>query len=108
MEELVIWGAGAIGGAIGAALARSGKDPLLVDSDPAHVAALNTSGLTITGPIEEFSTPARALAPDKVRGPLRRVMLAVKGSTHGGGRADDRAAACRRRLGAVAAERTER
>ena len=30
MEELVIWGAGAIGGAIGAALAHADTDPLLV------------------------------------------------------------------------------
>ena len=79
MEELVIWGAGAIGGTIGAALARGGRNPLLVDSDPAHVAAVRGAGLKITGPIEAFSTPARTLAPRDVRGPLRRVMLAVKG-----------------------------
>ena len=33
MEDLVIWGAGAIGGTIGAALARAGANPLLVDAD---------------------------------------------------------------------------
>ena len=41
MEDLVIWGAGAIGGTIGAALARARTNPLLVDADAAHVAALN-------------------------------------------------------------------
>src|SRR5258708_24019706 len=79
MEELVIWGAGAIGGTIGAALARAGKNPLLVDSDAAHVAALQAHGLKITGPIEDYAVPVRATLPEKVRGPLRRVMLAVKG-----------------------------
>lgn len=79
MEELVIWGAGAIGGTIGAALARAQMSPLLVDSDPAHVAALQAHGLKITGPIEDYAAPVRATLPDQVRGPLRRVLLAVKG-----------------------------
>jgi 2-dehydropantoate 2-reductase len=79
MEDLVIWGAGAIGGTIGAALARAGANPLLVDADAGHVAALNATGLAITGPIEDYTTPVRAVAPGEVRGPLRRVMLAVKG-----------------------------
>jgi len=79
MEDLVIWGAGAIGGTIGAALARAGANPLLVDADAGHVAALHATGLTITGPIEDYATPVRASPPDRVRGPLKRVMLAVKG-----------------------------
>jgi len=78
-DNLVIWGAGAIGGTIAAYLARAGHDPLLVDADAAHVAALAASGIRITGPIEEFSTPVRAATPDRVKGPLGRVMLAVKG-----------------------------
>ena len=79
MEELVIWGAGAIGGTIGAYLARAGRDPLLVDSDAAHIAAMARNGIRITGPIEEFVTPVRAVTPDRLKGPLARVMLAVKG-----------------------------
>jgi len=78
MEELVIWGAGAIGGTIGAALARAGKDPLLVDAAEDHVEAMTGRGLKITGPHEEYSASVRALTPDQVRGPIRRVMLAVK------------------------------
>ncbi len=78
MEDLVIWGAGAIGGTIGAALARAGKNPLLVDAAADHIAAMNAKGLKITGPIEDYATPVRAASPDQVRGPLRRVMLAVK------------------------------
>jgi 2-dehydropantoate 2-reductase len=78
MEELVIWRAGAIGGTVGAYLSRAGKNPLLVDADADHVAAMKTGGLKITGPIAEFVTPVRAAMPGDVRGPLRRVMLAVK------------------------------
>jgi 2-dehydropantoate 2-reductase len=79
MDDVVIWGAGAIGGTIGAYLARAGAAPLLVDTDAAHVAALNANGLRITGPIEEFSVAVRAVTPDQVKGPLRHVLLAVKG-----------------------------
>jgi len=79
MDDLVIWGAGAIGGTIGAYLARAGQDPLLVDVDAAHVSALNAGGIRITGPIGEFTVPVRAVTPDRFEGPLRRVMLAVKG-----------------------------
>ena len=78
MEELVIWGAGAIGGTVGAFLSRGGRNPLLVDADAAHVAAMKRSGLKITGPVAEFTTPVRAATPDEVRGPIRHVMLAVK------------------------------
>jgi 2-dehydropantoate 2-reductase len=78
MEELVIWGAGAIGGTIGAALARAGQNPLLVDAEPAHIAAMKANGLKITGPIEDYVSPVRAVSADQVRGPLKRVMLAVK------------------------------
>src|SRR4051812_40929338 len=78
MEELVIWGAGAIGGTIGGGLARGGQNPLLVDAAEDHVAAMNARGLKITGPHEDYTAPVRAMTPGEVRGPLRRVMLAVK------------------------------
>jgi ketopantoate reductase len=44
---ITVYGAGAIGGITGAALARAGHDVLLVDSAAAHVDAINTSGLTV-------------------------------------------------------------
>jgi 2-dehydropantoate 2-reductase len=83
MEELVIWGAGAIGGTIGGALARAGKDPLLVDAAEDHVAAMKAGGLKITGPHEDYAARVRVATPAEVRGPIRRVMLAVK-SQHTG------------------------
>jgi 2-dehydropantoate 2-reductase len=77
-ETLVIWGAGAIGGTIGAHLARAGQDVLMVDRVAEHVEAIGKSGLTITGPISAFTTAARACLPDDLRGTYRRVLLCVK------------------------------
>jgi 2-dehydropantoate 2-reductase len=75
--DITIVGAGAIGGTLGAYLARAGHAIALVDTVEAHVAAVNASGLTIEGR-ETFTVRARALLPDQVRGPLPLVFLAVK------------------------------
>jgi 2-dehydropantoate 2-reductase len=77
-QPILIWGAGAVGGTIGAYLARSGADILYVDQDTDHVAALNAGGMVIEGPIEAFTTPARAVTPDQLTGSYDRVVLAVK------------------------------
>jgi 2-dehydropantoate 2-reductase len=77
-SPIVVWGAGAIGGTIGAHLIRAGHDVLFVDRAADHVAALARSGCRITGPIVEFRVPARALTPDRVEGPFETVLLAVK------------------------------
>jgi len=44
---ITVYGAGAIGGVTGAALARAGHDVLLVDRAEDQVAAMNARGLTI-------------------------------------------------------------
>ncbi len=49
---IVVWGAGAIGGTIGAALARAGEDVIFVDRDADHVAAINSGGIQIIGPVD--------------------------------------------------------
>jgi len=46
----LIWGAGAIGGTLGAYLARTGHDVTFVDAADEHVAAIDRAGLHITGP----------------------------------------------------------
>ena len=74
----VVVGAGAIGGTVGARLARDGHDVLFCDADPAHVAAMNADGLTLEGPLEQFTVPARAVAPDALPDGLGAVLLAVK------------------------------
>jgi 2-dehydropantoate 2-reductase len=76
--QLTIIGAGAIGGTIGAHLIRDGHDILLCDADPGHVAAINERGLTITGPVENFTVPARAVLPEDLPATLSRAAIAVK------------------------------
>lgn len=56
--RFLIWGSGAIGGTLGAFLARAGHDITFVDSVGAHVDAINRHGMRITGPIAEFVAEA--------------------------------------------------
>src|SRR5271154_1814716 len=83
--QLTIIGAGAIGGTIGAPLIRDGHDVLLCDADQAHVDAINRAGLSISGPVENFTVPARAVTPDGLPAELGRAAIAVK--SHHTGRA---------------------
>jgi len=76
--QLTIIGAGAIGGTIGAHLIRDGHDVLLCDADPAHVEAINRRGLSICGPVENFTVQARAVLPDGLPAQLTRAAVAVK------------------------------
>ncbi|QWA09861.1 ketopantoate reductase family protein [Sodalis ligni] len=78
----VIWGAGAIGGAIGAAFADAGEKVIFVDSVAEHVAAINRDGLRITGPLGDRCVRAPAFLPEEMAqqfpGKLGAVLLAVK------------------------------
>jgi len=74
----LIWGAGAIGGTLGAHLARAGHDVTMVDTVAEHVAAINRDGLRITGPIAEFTARLPASTPSSVIGPWDTVVLATK------------------------------
>lgn len=77
-NTILIWGAGAIGGTLGAYLARAGEDVLLVDVVEPHVDAMNRDGLLIEGPVETFRQSVRAQTPAQVEGQYRRIILAVK------------------------------
>ena len=77
-DPIVIWGAGAIGGTIGAYFIRAGHDVLFVDQDAAHVDAINKTGLVIEGPIDQFTVKARAATPEHVTGVYSRILLCVK------------------------------
>jgi len=77
-EPILIWGAGAIGGTLGAYWARAGIPVLLVDIVPAHVEACRTTGLSITGPIDSFTQVIPAVTPDELTGTYKRIVLAVK------------------------------
>jgi 2-dehydropantoate 2-reductase len=75
---ILIWGAGAIGGSVGAWLKRAGHDVTFVDVVPEHVVAIRAHGLRITGPVEEFTVQVPALLPEDVTGVWPRIFLAVK------------------------------
>ncbi|WP_186417256.1 ketopantoate reductase family protein [Bosea sp. CS1GBMeth4] len=77
-EPILIWGAGAIGGTLGAYWARAGVPVLLVDIVAEHVEACRTSGLAITGPVEEFRQVVPAVTPQALAGTYSRIVLAVK------------------------------
>jgi len=76
--KIAVWGAGAIGGTVGAHLVRAGHEVLFIDRAADHVAAINRDGLAITGPIVEFRVQAEAVTPAELKGPLQRVLLCVK------------------------------
>jgi 2-dehydropantoate 2-reductase len=78
MTQYTIIGAGAIGGTVGAYMARAGLDLLFVDADAAHVAAMNEQGLTIRGYEETFTVPVKAVTPDNLPETLGAVLLATK------------------------------
>ncbi|MFZ0021343.1 MAG: ketopantoate reductase family protein [Acetobacteraceae bacterium] len=77
-ERILIWGAGAIGGSVGAWLKRAGHDITFVDVVPEHVAAIRDTGLHITGPVEEFIVHASAFTPEELTGTWQRIFLSVK------------------------------
>lgn len=75
----VIYGAGAIGGLIGAYTQRAGNDVLLVDKAADHVASMNRHGLHVFGNHGDFTVPVTAATPDALPDDLDIVLLAVKG-----------------------------
>lgn len=77
-DPLLIWGAGAMGGSIGAALVAGGLGVLFVERDRDHVTAMNRNGLRITGPVVQATTGVRAVHPEELEGTFRTVFLCVK------------------------------
>ena len=74
----LIWGAGAIGGTLGAHLARAGHDVTMVDAVVEHVDAIGRHGLRITGPIAEFTVSVPAFTPETLHGRWDTIVLATK------------------------------
>ncbi len=77
-DTILIWGAGAIGGILGAYFARAGHPVHMVDIVEDHVIAMRENGLRIEGPVEEFTQRLPADTPATLTGQYRRVILAVK------------------------------
>ena len=77
-QPVLVWGAGAIGGVLGAYWARAGLPVLMVDIVPEHVAACRSSGLHITGPVEQFRQVVPSVTPQELQGQYGAIVLAVK------------------------------
>lgn len=77
-DPILIWGAGAIGGILGAYWARAGVPVLMVDIVPDHVNICATEGLAIEGPVETFRQVVPCVTPDQLTGTYSRIVLAVK------------------------------
>ncbi len=77
-KPILIWGAGAIGGTLGAYWARAGLPVVMVDVVPEHVQICRTRGLHITGPVEQFSQVVPSVTPAELDGVFDVIVLAVK------------------------------
>lgn len=78
--RVLVCGAGAVGGAVGAALVDAGHSVDFVDMDADHVAALRDPerGLVVEGPVRSRTGPVRAWTADELDGRWDKVMLCVK------------------------------
>jgi len=76
--QLTIIGAGAIGGTIGAHMARAGHDIVLCDTDVEYVAAINRDGIIIEGPVENLTVRVPAITPDQLPAQIEHIAIAVK------------------------------
>jgi 2-dehydropantoate 2-reductase len=82
-DEVLIWGAGAIGGILGAYWARAGIPVKMVDIVAEHATACSSTGLLIEGPVEEFRQVVPCVTPDQLTGQYSRIVLAVKAQATG-------------------------
>lgn len=77
-DPILIWGAGAIGGILGAYWARAGIPVRMVDIVEDHARACRTTGLNITGPVEAFRQVVPCVTPVELTGTYSTIVLAVK------------------------------
>jgi 2-dehydropantoate 2-reductase len=79
-DPILVWGAGAIGGTVGAFLKRARHDITFVDIEAEHVAAIRDQkrGLHISGPVDDFTVFGPAYTPDEIKGVWSQVFLCVK------------------------------
>src|SRR5579859_3883400 len=76
--QYTVFGAGAIGGTVGAHMVRGGERVLFVDREVEHVRAMRAHGLTIRGFDETFTVQVTAVTPDELPDQLETVLLACK------------------------------
>lgn len=66
--KVAMIGAGAMGGVIAGALLRAGTDLTIIDTDAAHVAAINAHGLKVANLGDGAALPARAMTEPEGEG----------------------------------------
>ena len=78
--RILIVGAGALGGLVGAFLTRAGEDVTLLEANATHAHLLNSDGLHIvqTGRDESITVPVRVVASVEGLEPFDLVFIAVK------------------------------
>ncbi|MDF2366724.1 2-dehydropantoate 2-reductase [Sneathiella sp.] len=77
--KICIYGAGAIGGLVGALLARKGEAEVSLIARGPHLAAIREKGLTINGPEESFTIENITATDDPAElGPQDYVIIALK------------------------------
>ena len=78
--RILIVGAGALGGLVGAFLTRAGEDVTMLEINPARAQLLGTAGLEITrvGVVETISVPVAVVSTIKGLPPFDLVFIAVK------------------------------
>jgi 2-dehydropantoate 2-reductase len=81
--RICIYGAGAIGGLLGARLLRAGENITLIARGP-HLEAMRRQGLRLIAEGEDFTLPVRATADPVEAGPQDCVIVALKASAVAG------------------------
>jgi 2-dehydropantoate 2-reductase len=76
--RICVFGAGAIGGLVGAKLARQGEAEVSLIARGAHLAAIREKGLTLKDETGETTVPVRATDKAAELGPQDYVLLALK------------------------------
>ncbi len=83
--KVLIIGAGAIGGSLGALLTRAGKDVVFLTRTEEAAAKINGEGMTLRGVRGSFTVHPKAVArpqvgsrPERLSGPFQAVLAAVK------------------------------
>jgi 2-dehydropantoate 2-reductase len=77
--KIAFWGAGAIGGVVGAHLVNKGHPVTFIDVDEAHVRAIKENGVELTGAISPLKVRAKVMMPNEVEETFDLIFLGVKG-----------------------------
>ncbi len=79
-QPILVWGAGAIGGILGAYWARAGYNVLMVDINSDHAQSCSSEGVLIEGPATggDFRQVVKTITPNEVEGQFQQIVLAVK------------------------------